>query len=416
MSDCGGLWVACLAAPLLLVVLLVAGVSYVALQAARLVGNLALQGIELAGTGVALGVRAATEALQAAGTVATATAQWTGHLFESSHVAARLSSTATLVYQATVSSLQATIDLHAPASSQAALASTTPLASTMLASNDGGGFTPATQGAPSSATPVVVSIAPVADERAAVGAAQLQSMAVESLARASGVQAALDAELPLRLVAESRHAVELASARERLRAAHLCLQAGQVERAADLAQQAEAVLTSTGYQAHEELARAERTTVTAAVGNTLEDMGYDVRLARAKDNVALVGRRGHHTLAMVVRPSGHIEMDMAGFEGTDCEPEITALLVGLRRNGLMISRQCLTRHGRFSGGSLIRGAQRAGRPLEEVLAEMTEAPSNDRESLSTVVRANQPVAVNAKRLRQERRLFWQAQKQQGRRS
>jgi hypothetical protein len=67
-----------------LVVLLVAGVSYVALQAARFVGNLALRGIELAGTGLALGVRAATEALQAAGTVATETAQWTGHLFESS--------------------------------------------------------------------------------------------------------------------------------------------------------------------------------------------------------------------------------------------------------------------------------------------------------------------------------------------
>ena len=48
MSDSGGLLVAALAAPLILVVLLVAGVTYVALQSAKLVGHLAVQGINFA--------------------------------------------------------------------------------------------------------------------------------------------------------------------------------------------------------------------------------------------------------------------------------------------------------------------------------------------------------------------------------
>jgi hypothetical protein len=99
-------------------------------------------------------------------------------------------------------------------------------------------------------------------------------------------------------------------------------------------------------------------------------LGYEVKVTSFKKNTALVGRRQHQTLAMVLRPGGRLEFDMAGFEGDSCADETRTLIEALRRNGLGIHAESIMRHGRFSGGALIRRAQRHGEDLEAALAEI----------------------------------------------
>jgi hypothetical protein len=151
--------------------------------------------------------------------------------------------------------------------------------------------------------------------------------------------------------------------------------------------------------------------VTAQVGNTLQDLGYEVKLASSKENTAIVGRRQHQALAMVIRPGGRLEFDMAGFEGDSCHHETQALLEALRRNGLAIQAETITRHGRFAGGALIRKAQRHGKPLEVALAE--SFPLTEEEQRETVPDA--PVRRTAAlprgeteqdRLQRGRAFFW----------
>jgi hypothetical protein len=244
-------------------------------------------------------------------------------------------------------------------------------------------------------------------------------MAVEALARAQAVSTALNTEVPLRLVADRWYASQLFTAEAALSGAEVSLRTGDTRRAVELAGQAEALLTTAVHDSHQYLVKAERATIAATVGNTLQDMGYDVRVASANDNVALVGRREHHTLAMVVRPGGRLEMDMAGFEGGACNPETRALLEGLRRNGLVIAEQNLKWHGRFEGGALIRKAQRQGKSLEVALAEMMVAPDTSDEARAAVdapIRRRSRLAPQSEeeRLRQARAWMWdQGQIQKG---
>jgi hypothetical protein len=103
MSNCGGLVVAALALPLILTVLLVAGVAYLAIEGAKLVGQLAYRGIQLAGQGVATLVREASTTFahvgEAVSSAASSAAQWTSAMFDSSSVRERLTSAVTTTYQ-----------------------------------------------------------------------------------------------------------------------------------------------------------------------------------------------------------------------------------------------------------------------------------------------------------------------------
>lgn len=415
MSDCGGLLVAFLAAPLLLAVLLVAGIGTLALQGARLLGNLALSGIEFVGTTLAAGVRSATHALTTAGTIATASAthgaQWASSLFDSAQVGERLRAAARSSYQAAYGNLSTAVTpaspgVPAPAPAQvirSTVLSTTRAAASMpspcsLALPRASGGT-----VPASATAISGAAAPEVVGR---------DQTIRTLAQAQAVSAALESELPLRLVAERWHGEQLSTARAALASAGTSLRAGQLEQAAMLATQAETLLTTAAHQADQHLAKAERATIAATVGNTLEDMGYQVKVANVQENVALVGRRGHQTMAMVVRPGGALEMDMAGFEGNSCNLETKALLEGLRRNGLVISAANLARHGRFEGGALIRAAQRRGTSLEVALAELmappaVAEPAGVQEDAPVRRRARLAPQDETGRLRQARAWLWQ---------
>ncbi len=425
MSDCGGLFVAALAAPLLLAVLLVAGVTYVALQGARLVGHLVLEGLQLAGTGLASGVRTIAQSARAAGTqameAAARGAQWAGGLYDSLQAGERLRGGAQTAYH---SALQA---LQAPSrAGQASLHLNTPSATSGHTSLEGlaGPLVPQPTsltasaatgrlGAPSGGRPAPAAPGGVPLQAADPGAPSGQP-ALEALARAQAVDQALRQELPLSLVAEQWHADRLRAARVEMDTARSLLQAGRPEEAEGLAQHAEATLTTLTYQSHQRLVAAERATLVATVGNTLEDLGYsNLRVAQAKGRTALVGRRGEHTLALVAGPGGKLQMDMAGFEGDSCRRETQRLLEGLHRNGLELSRVELTHHGRREGGALLRRAQRSDQPLAQALAELAgeaqSAPANATPPVKRGTRLSGPTEEEC--LRRARIWLWSASQQ-----
>ncbi|HZT32751.1 MAG TPA: hypothetical protein VFA33_22880 [Bryobacteraceae bacterium] len=364
MSDCGGILLACVALPLVALVLLVAGVSYLAIQGAKVVGHAALVGVDFAVQSLASGVRTATKAVAAASETVAAgverAAAWAGALYDSTQAAERLRATAQSLYTSSMATIPAGTAIS------------------MLA-----GVKPA--------------VAPVSS-----------ASTTELLARAGAAQGVLDSELPLRLVAGQFHRPDLAVAREALDRARLEATAGRAESAQRLAAQAEALYTSIIHDAHERLREAERATVAAQVGNALADLGYEVKLARVRQNVALVGRRDQHTMAMVLRPGGKVEMDMAGFEGDSCDRETKALLDAMRRNGSVIAAQNLTRHGRFAGGPLIRRAQQGGKPLEVALAECFSGGGTQRTADAPVRRSNNlsRPTTERERLERGRALLW----------
>jgi hypothetical protein len=383
MSDCGGLVVACLAAPLLLVVLLVAGVSYLAIQGAKLAGYLALEGVNFAAQSLAAGVRASTRAIAAAAPAVLEgierAGEWAREMYDSSAAVNRLRQTAQDFYQ---KSLLSSEQLHASVS----------------------GMVLSSAVAPASCR-----------QNFGSGTLALQQ-AADLLARAQAVRYVLDAELPLKLIVERWESARVNAAESAMHAASVCLAGGRVEEARELASRAESFYTTALHDAHQRLRNAERATITAQVGNTLEDLGYEVKVARVKENVALVGRRAHQTLAMVLQPGGQIQLDMAGFEGNACERETRELLRALRRNGLSITAEHLVRHGRFSGGPWIRKAQQKGKPLEVALAEMVdfEQPARSTHAAAAPVRRASrlgPLGSEEERLRTGRALLWSNRQQ-----
>lgn len=359
MSDSGGILVACIAAPLLLVVLLVAGVSYLVLQAAKLTGRLALEGLHFAGTALAQSIRVASATLHQAGTLLTAAGtgvtQWSSSLFDSAQAADRLRSIAHVNYERALRTLTTT---------------DSPPTVTTIRSISG------------------VTGRPVAQALSSIGKTGLATSAHEQLARAQAIDLALQAEVPLRLVAEQRSATELRTARASMTQAQQLLRDGRLSQAATAARHAEALLSVAARTAHDRLATAERTTITAVVGNAMTDLGYEVRAAAADHQAAVVGRKEHVTAAIVVGSGGRLEIDMAGYEGEACDRESKALVDALRKHGLVIAEACLSRHGRPEGGALIRAARKRGKTLELALAEMSSAP---RQEMTDVPAGSGPV-------------------------
>lgn len=332
MSECGSLLVACLAAPLVLVVLMVAGVGYLAMQGARLAGAALVAGVEMAGQSLAAGVRLASRAVLSAGSAIAQGIEWGKELYDSASVSERLKTAARAAYNCASSSLAARMPIQGAAESS-------------LSNIIGGPVAPA----PTS----------VVDLRGAVA----------PLARAQATLVAIESEPPLLLIAERWSAEQLGRAREAIQESEACLVRGDSSKASILAAEAEGLLASSLGDAHERLKSAERTTIAAQAGNSLLDLGYEVKVAQVRETVALVGRCGHQTVALVVGKAGHLEMDMAGFEGESCDRAVKALLAQLRRNGLQVLAERIERHGCSEGGASIRKAARQGKPLEQALAE-----------------------------------------------
>ena len=332
MSECGSLLVACLAAPLVLVVLLVAGVGYLAMQGARLAGATLIAGVELAGQALAAGVRLASGAVLTAGSAIQQGIEWGKELYDSANVSERLKTVARATYDSASSSLAARMPIQGAAERSLSNTTSGPIAT-----------------APTSAVDVHGAVAP--------------------LARAQASLVALESEPPLLLIAERWSAEQLGRAREAIQQSEACLVRGDSSKASILAGEAEVLLASSLGDAHDRLKSAERATIAAQAGNSLLDLGYEVKVAQVRETVALVGRCGHQTLALVVGKGGHLQMDMAGFEGESCDRAVKALLAQLRRNGLQVLAERIERHGCSEGGASIRKAARQGKPLEQALAE-----------------------------------------------
>lgn len=295
MSDCGGIVVACLAAPLMILILLVAGVGAALLMAAEFAGHVALAGLDLAGKAIAPLVRSVTDALNSAGML----------------------------------NLPMTVMAGSP------LTSLDPLNVAELFRSHAHSFLAASE--------------------------------TSCLARAVALERALADVKPLNLVASELFDPEVKSARNLMAEAAEHLDRGDAAGAERLGTAAEAAFARVGRQAAERLTAATRVTMTAQVGCALQDLGYAVRVASDPRRAAIVGRREHQSVALVVGEGGHIEVDMEGFDGAQCHADSQALIAGLRRRGLVISATNLTRHGSCAGGALIRAARRSGRTLEEAL-------------------------------------------------
>jgi hypothetical protein len=370
MSGCGGLVVGALAFPLALVVLLVAGVSYLALQGAGLACRGAISGLEFAGSKLGPAVRAATEALSAAGTTmlsaTTGAADWTRTLLDTSVVRDRIRHSLRNAY---TRGLGGTADL----------ATVGPATERPGALTTGGSVTASMTLSIDERIPAVESPGTTASMRAPIAApaagteGDAGATTADTLARAKAIRTVLDSEVPLALVADHRSRAGLAEASRAIAASEAALRAGDAAMAKGLAASAERALTTATYDAYQHLVKAERATVAAQVGNSLQDLGYQVRVAHSTRGIALVGRKQHYALAMVLRAGGRVSFDMSGFEQTSCHPEARALLGALGQNGLVLSSAEINWHGRLDGGPLIRAAMRKGRPLEQALAEMAPA-------------------------------------------
>ncbi len=369
MSDCGSFGVAVLAAPLALVVLLVAGVAYLALEGARLIGRGVLKAVEFAGQALPALVRAANSALTSAGALVAEGITWTGN--QISQTGERLRSLATEAYRLQLQSLQ-----HAVPPLEGRVGGVvTPeprlQAASRLPGTAAGQVSlravaqPVT--APSGLSLLTAPTPPVPPEPSAL---QEAPEVLKGIARVRAAQAALQAEQPLHLVASSLFSSSLDKAAQLSAQAEAHLEMGELEQAVKLAEHAEGLYTTVSYDSYQHLRKAERLTMAAVVGNTLEDMGYELKVAQGSQGIAFVGRREHRTLTLISRPEGRLELDMAGFHGDQCQVETKALLEGLRRNGLELCEIDLKRHGRFEGGPLIRKAQRQGQSLEAALESM----------------------------------------------
>jgi hypothetical protein len=373
MSDFGGIVLAGLALPLLAVVLLVAGVCYLAIRGANLAANALLEGINFASQPLASSVKSASNVLAQAGELDSTGLKKKISLpppvLDTKGIALRLRETARDLYQESLSEARQLRDLAEKV---------------------------ATAGP--AAGPITLK-------------ATTESWRAEDLlARARAASGALESELPLKLVAEKWSQPQLDKAKANLETAKLRLASGQLKEAAQHAAEAEALFTTTLHDAHQRLLNAEKTTIAVQAGNALVDLGYEVKIARVKRNVALVGRRGQQVMAMVLQPDSRIQLDMAGFEGSACERDTMRLLAKLRENGLVVAEVNLIRHGRFTGGPWIHKAQRQGKPLEVAMAELLDPVAQAGTSKgSPPVRRSSSLSVGAleqERLTKGRALLW----------
>jgi len=187
----------------------------------------------------------------------------------------------------------------------------------------------------------------------------LQQAAV-ALARASSVQEALvDANQPLLSQVASRHLQNQGANLQVIDEARALLESGATESLPTLAPQLETAveqLNTASQAAHRELLQAESEVLADKTTDSLEALGYDVRMKQLQDGLLVRGLKEDLSIVAQVDEQGALNVDAAGFEGTECEAELDRLSAELERRGVTVAIEEAVFHGKPQGSVLTEKA------------------------------------------------------------
>lgn len=110
----------------------------------------------------------------------------------------------------------------------------------------------------------------------------------------------------------------------------------------------------------QDLAKLQRSALTATAIDTLTSLDYAVRRVDGERTSAVEARRGHEVLLVTVEGEGRLTTDHAGLAGDACTDRQQDFVDGMRQRGVEFDDQVAVRHDDPRGGSPIANAARAG--------------------------------------------------------
>ena len=136
-------------------------------------------------------------------------------------------------------------------------------------------------------------------------------------------------------------------------------------------------------RAHERLARAEQNALTRTTQDVLERCGYEVRRKQQGGGDLVRGKKEDLSVAAHLE-DGEVEMDLAGFEGRNCEEEMERLKEAFRERGISLRVTKSDFHGQEEGGGLAQEASEElpFNPLRD-RSSTDETPSDSEDTFSS---------------------------------
>lgn len=190
------------------------------------------------------------------------------------------------------------------------------------------------------------------------------SPASSNLVAAIALQRALAAN-PLGLVTADLRADAVARSAARLEAAEGSFASGEASRADTLALEARKLLAGAVSSTFDDLRVASNLVAARDLEAMMTDLGFAVERAQASNGShAIWARQGGQALAVVVSGVGSVEIDMLGYDGTDCVEVKNALQQRLRARGWGVAPFDSVLHQRRGGGALITEVSRLARELD----------------------------------------------------
>jgi len=146
---------------------------------------------------------------------------------------------------------------------------------------------------------------------------------------------------------------------------------GDVDRAVQAAQQAQQVILDGLAKLQDRLYEAQHRFVAQAIIDSLHALGYRTEVSQHDGWTAIWATRGGYGVAATLAPENHLEMDMLGWDGTQCQSEVHRIIQNLQERGVAFNNGRKAIHGRRSGGVLLQAALKVAReqrlPVPEAL-------------------------------------------------
>ncbi len=117
-------------------------------------------------------------------------------------------------------------------------------------------------------------------------------------------------------------------------------------------------LSSAARNAHERLSQVEQRVLVDAAAGSLRGLGYRLAVKDRREGILVRGFQRDLSVAMEVTPAAEIRMDLAGFEGRDCEREAARIESALAERGVTLRLTKRNAHGKAEGGALTRACER----------------------------------------------------------
>jgi len=162
------------------------------------------------------------------------------------------------------------------------------------------------------------------------------------------------------------------------------LATGNVDRAVQAAQQAQQVIFDGLENLQNRLYEAQHRFVAQTTIDSLHALGYQTEVSQQGGWTAIWATRGGHGIAVTLSPESHLEMDMLGWDGTQCQSEVQRIIQNLQERGVTFSSGRKVLHGRRSGGVLLQKALRVAReqrlPVPDALLSVARRQTTHRQS------------------------------------